>query len=89
MMNGQTGDMLMKIPTPNAMRLNRSKFRALIAEGLDIQVRRSAFPPTSSELIHMLSFRSTANDFVISNALATAIPSRCISRIIPVRQAIS
>lgn len=55
MMNGQTGEMLMKIPTPNAMRLNRSKFRALIAEGLDIQVRHSAFQQSSSELICMLS----------------------------------
>ncbi|CAL8584300.1 hypothetical protein XPA_009904 [Xanthoria parietina] len=35
--NGQTGEILMKLPTPNVVRLNRSKFRALIAEGLDIQ----------------------------------------------------
>ncbi len=39
--NGQTGEILMKLPTPNVVRLNRSKFRALIAEGLDIQVSRS------------------------------------------------
>ncbi|KAL8811884.1 MAG: hypothetical protein Q9223_003883 [Gallowayella weberi] len=37
MLNGQTGEKLMEIPTPNALRLNRSKFRALIAENLDIQ----------------------------------------------------
>ncbi|KAL8800986.1 MAG: hypothetical protein Q9182_004778 [Xanthomendoza sp. 2 TL-2023] len=37
MLNGQTGEMLMELPTPNALRLNRSKFRALIAENLDIQ----------------------------------------------------
>ncbi|KAL8655648.1 MAG: hypothetical protein Q9210_000758 [Variospora velana] len=37
MFNAQTGELLMKMPTPNALRLNRSRFRALIAEGLDIQ----------------------------------------------------
>ncbi|KAI4119072.1 MAG: hypothetical protein LQ345_000947 [Seirophora villosa] len=37
MLNGQTGELLMSFPTPNALRLNRSRFRALIAEGLDIQ----------------------------------------------------
>ncbi|KAL8716228.1 MAG: hypothetical protein Q9220_000133 [cf. Caloplaca sp. 1 TL-2023] len=38
MLNGQTGEVLQKMPTPNVLRLNRSKFRALIAEGIDIQV---------------------------------------------------
>ena len=38
MFNAKTGELLMKLPTPNVIRLNRSKFRALIAEGLDIQV---------------------------------------------------
>ncbi|KAL8974371.1 MAG: hypothetical protein Q9197_001388 [Variospora fuerteventurae] len=37
MFNAQTGELLMEMPTPNALRLNRSRFRALIAEGLDIQ----------------------------------------------------
>ncbi|KAL8647382.1 MAG: hypothetical protein Q9226_006453 [Calogaya cf. arnoldii] len=37
MLNAQTGEMILQFPTPNVMRLNRSKFRALIAEGLDIQ----------------------------------------------------
>lgn len=38
LINGETGDLLLTVPTPNAIRLNRSKFRALIAEGLDVQV---------------------------------------------------
>ncbi|KAL8685738.1 MAG: hypothetical protein Q9224_005692, partial [Gallowayella concinna] len=37
MFNGQTGEKLMEIPTPNALRLSRSNFRALIAQNLDIQ----------------------------------------------------
>ncbi|KAL8788898.1 MAG: hypothetical protein Q9213_001421 [Squamulea squamosa] len=37
LLNGQTGELLMNLPTPNVVRLNRSKFRALIAEDLDIQ----------------------------------------------------
>ncbi|KAL8721858.1 MAG: hypothetical protein Q9225_001535 [Loekoesia sp. 1 TL-2023] len=35
--NAQTGELLMEMPTPNATRLNRSKFRVLLAEGIDIQ----------------------------------------------------
>lgn len=38
MLNAQTGELLMRMPTPNVIRLARSKFRALVAEGLDIQV---------------------------------------------------
>ena len=38
MVNAQTGDLLMQMPTPKVLRLARSKFRALAAEGLDIQV---------------------------------------------------
>ncbi|KAL9013716.1 MAG: hypothetical protein Q9173_001597 [Seirophora scorigena] len=37
MLKGQTGELLINFPTPNALRLNRSRFMALIAEGLDIQ----------------------------------------------------
>ncbi|KAL8954103.1 MAG: hypothetical protein Q9222_000082 [Ikaeria aurantiellina] len=37
MLNGETGESLQNMPTPNVLRLNRSKFRALIAEGIDIQ----------------------------------------------------
>ncbi|CAF9902785.1 MAG: hypothetical protein HETSPECPRED_000005 [Heterodermia speciosa] len=37
MLNAESGELLMTVPTPNVFRLQRSKFRALIAEGIDIQ----------------------------------------------------
>lgn len=51
MFNAQTGELLMEMPTPNALRLNRSRFRALIAEGLDIQVFILVFLATCLQLI--------------------------------------
>ncbi|KAL8672565.1 MAG: hypothetical protein Q9168_002970 [Polycauliona sp. 1 TL-2023] len=54
MINAQTGEVLGKIPTPNVLRLNRSKFRALIAEGLDIQYSkrfRSVECPSDSDTV--------------------------------------
>lgn len=36
--NAETGDLLIRQPTPGVLRLRRSAFRELIAEGLDIQV---------------------------------------------------
>ena len=36
--NAETGDLLIKQPTPGALGLRRSAFRELIADGLDIQV---------------------------------------------------
>ncbi|KAL9020503.1 MAG: hypothetical protein Q9185_002276 [Variospora sp. 1 TL-2023] len=51
MFNAQTGELLMEMPTPNALRLNRSRFRALIAEGLDIQVFILVFLATCFQLI--------------------------------------
>ncbi|KAL8738246.1 MAG: hypothetical protein Q9181_000926 [Wetmoreana brouardii] len=36
-LNAQTGERLMAFPSPNVLRFSRSKFRALIAEGIDIQ----------------------------------------------------
>lgn len=38
MFNAGSGELLAQFPTPNVVRLSRSKFRTLIAEGLDIQV---------------------------------------------------
>lgn len=37
-LNAQTGEVLAKVPTPNVYRLNRNRFRELIAEGIDIEV---------------------------------------------------
>lgn len=42
MLNAESGELLMTVPTPNVFRLQRSKFRALIAEGIDIQVRSTS-----------------------------------------------
>lgn len=39
MLNAETGEMLMKAPTPNVLRLNRKRFREVVSEGLDIEVR--------------------------------------------------
>lgn len=49
--NAQTGELLMQMPTPNAIRLNRSKFRVLLAEGIDIQVPILVLPACPLELI--------------------------------------
>jgi len=38
MFNGKTGELLMELPSPNVLRLARSKFRKLIATDVDIQV---------------------------------------------------
>lgn len=38
LMNGQTAEELLRVPTPNMYRLKRSKFRALLNEGIDVQV---------------------------------------------------
>lgn len=38
MLNGETAEELIRVPTPNVIRLKRSSFRALLAEGLDVQV---------------------------------------------------
>ena len=38
LMNGKTAEELLRVPTPNVYRLRRSKFRALLAEGIDVQV---------------------------------------------------
>lgn len=37
LMNGQTAGELLRVPTPNMYRLKRSKFRALLNEGIDVQ----------------------------------------------------
>ncbi|KAL8881323.1 MAG: hypothetical protein Q9198_001455 [Flavoplaca austrocitrina] len=57
MIHGQTGEMLKEIPTPNAMRLSRSKFRVLIADGLHIQYSkrlRNVECPHDSETVTVL-----------------------------------
>lgn len=36
--NGKTGDHIVDIPMPNAIRVSRRKMRALCAEGIDVQV---------------------------------------------------
>lgn len=38
MLNGETAEELIRVPMPNVIRLKRSSFRALLAEGLDVQV---------------------------------------------------
>ena len=38
LMNGKTAEDLTRVPAPNLYRLMRSKFRVLLAEGIDIQV---------------------------------------------------
>ena len=37
-LNGKTAEELIALPTPNVYRLRRSSFRALLAEGVDVQV---------------------------------------------------
>lgn len=39
MLNAETGEVLMKAPTPNVLRLNRKRFREVVSKGLDIEVR--------------------------------------------------
>ena len=36
--NSATGEELIRMPTPNSLRLQRLKFRSVLAEGIDIQV---------------------------------------------------
>ena len=38
MVNGETAEELFRVPMPNVIRLKRSSFRALLAEGLNVQV---------------------------------------------------
>ena len=38
LVNGETAEELTRVPTPHVYRLKRSAFRALLAEGIDIQV---------------------------------------------------
>lgn len=38
-LNGKTAEELLRAPTPNVYRLRRSKFRALLADGVDVQVQ--------------------------------------------------
>ena len=38
---GETGDLITGVPYQNGVRVPRSRMRALCAEGLDVQVRRS------------------------------------------------
>ena len=42
--NGKTADELVRMPMSNVYRLKRSAFRALLAEGLDVQVGSPARP---------------------------------------------
>lgn len=37
-LNGKTAEELTRVPTPKVYRLRRSRFRALLAEGIDIKV---------------------------------------------------
>lgn len=39
-LNGETAEELTRVPMPNVCRLKRSAFRALLVEGLDVQVRQ-------------------------------------------------
>ena len=38
LLNGKTAEQFTRVPTPNLYRLRRSQFRALLAEGIDVQV---------------------------------------------------
>lgn len=40
--NGETGDLIHKIPTPHYLRLRRKEFVRVLGEGIDIQVRSLA-----------------------------------------------
>lgn len=48
-LNGKTAEELTRMPTPNVIRLKRSAFRALLVEGLDVQVSCSPRLPESFE----------------------------------------
>ena len=37
--NGQTGELIKKIPTPKVIRFSRRKLRAYLSKGIDIEVR--------------------------------------------------
>ena len=39
LLNGKTAEEMLRVPTPNVHRLRRARFRALLAEGIDIQVQ--------------------------------------------------
>ncbi len=41
LLNGQTGETLMNMPTKYVMRLRRSGFRAVVGENIDVQVASS------------------------------------------------
>ncbi|KAL8836738.1 MAG: hypothetical protein Q9170_002802 [Blastenia crenularia] len=72
MLNGQTGELLMDLPTPNALRLNRSKFRALIAEGLDIQYNKKLSGISCSDDSDSVAVRFEDGDSVTGNLVIGA-----------------
>lgn len=43
-LNAETGEPLMRAPTPNVLRLNRKRFREVISLGIDIKVRLRMSP---------------------------------------------
>ena len=53
--NSATGEQLTRIPTPNSLRLQRIKFRSVLAKGIDIQVgfinRNAGLALTNQELV--------------------------------------
>jgi len=51
-LNAETGDLLKVTPEPNILRLAHSKFRKVIAEGLNLEVRKegSSRIPTSTDI---------------------------------------
>lgn len=38
-LNAETGEALMRVPSPNVLRLNRKRFRNVVSFGLDVEVR--------------------------------------------------
>lgn len=49
MLNAQTGETLINVPSKYMMRLRRSKFRMVVGEGIDVQVRAATKSPLEAK----------------------------------------
>ena len=52
-LNGETAEELGRMPGPNLYRLKRSAFRALLVEGLDVQVSGPSTPQGCSRTLYL------------------------------------